>query len=111
MPDKLRQFRIRIERVPDSELPYSSDPDEALGFRSKLGGDPDWDQDDATPECSGCGKPMHFIAQIDSIEHDVSKNPHRQDFYQQEYMFGDAGMLYVFFCYGCMETRSVFQCG
>jgi uncharacterized protein YwqG len=111
MPKHLREFRMKFERVSDGETAYSPDHDEALGFRSKLGGKPDWDQGDQTPKCSGCQKPMRFIAQIDSIEHSVGKNPHRQEFFEQEYMFGDVGMLYVFFCYDCMETKSVFQCG
>ena len=102
---------MTFERVPDGEPVYSPDHDEALGFRSKLGGEPDWDQGAETPKCSGCQKAMRFIAQIDSIEHNVSKNPHHQEFFEQEYMFGDVGMLYVFFCYDCMESKSVFQCG
>jgi uncharacterized protein YwqG len=86
------------------------DPDN-LGLRTKLGGKPDWIQDDQTPTCRSCRKSMTFIAQIDSIEHDSDKNPLRRDCLgHQDYMFGDVGMIYVFFCFDCGRTASEFQC-
>jgi len=56
---------------------------------------------------------MTFVAQIDSIEHDEQHNPHRVDCLseKQQFMFGDVGMLYVFFCFECLETTSIMQCG
>ena len=88
------------------------DPDK-LGVRSKLGGEPDWVQVPEVPKCRECKQPMTFIAQIDSIEHDERHNPHAIDCLsgQQQYMFGDVGMIYVFMCFGCMETKSIVQCG
>ena len=108
MPKELKEFRMKFERVKTGEF---ANPTRKLGIRSKLGGEPDWDQGDETPECPGCFIPMRFIAQIDSIEHNESHNPHKQDYSEQEYMFGDVGMIYVFFCYDCLQTKSVFQCG
>ena len=97
MPSQLREYRVLLERVPHGER--AVDPD-ALGLRSKLGGAPDWDQNDETPLCPGCGQPMVFVGQIDSVEHHDDQNPHSISpfSHQQEYMFGDVGMLYVFFC-------------
>ena len=52
---------------------------------------------------------MSFVGQIDSIEHNESTNPHRQDWEKQDYMFGDVGMFCIFFCFDCMQTKSIFQ--
>ena len=56
---------------------------------------------------------MTFIGQIDSIEHDEAHNPHRVDCLSvdQEYMMGDVGLIYVFFCFECLQPAAVFQCG
>jgi uncharacterized protein YwqG len=107
---RLRQYRMKFERIPDGQA--AVDPKE-LGSRSKLGGDPDWEQGDEWPDCSDCGTRMTFIAQLDSIEHDEDGNPHRMDAIHgdQHFMFGDVGMLYIFLCENCNESRSVMQCG
>ena len=105
----LREYRMTFERVPIEEPSVDR---ELLGLRSKLGGLPDWEQGDETPACPSCFKPMIFVAQIDSIEHDEPHNPHRVDCLSpdQDYMFGDVGMLYVFVCFECLETKSLLQC-
>lgn len=84
-----------------------------LGVRSKLGGKPDWEQGAEFPSCPDCLKRMTFIAQIDSMEHNEDHNPNRVDWRsaEQHYLFGDVGMIYVFMCCDCLETKSVFQCG
>ena len=107
----LREYRIKFEKMPKGKRAVS-DP-ARLGVRSKLGGEPDWVQAPEIPKCRGCKQPMTFIAQIDSIEHDEAHNPNAIDCMsgRQQYMFGDVGMIYVFLCYGCLETKSVFQCG
>jgi uncharacterized protein YwqG len=101
---------MKFEKVPEGEKAVDA---KALGLRSKLGGVPDWDQEDETPICASCNEPMTFIGQIDSIEHDSADNPHRIDCISpdQQYMFGDVGMIYVFCCIQCLETRSIVQCG
>ena len=107
----LREYRIKFQKVPKGKKAVP-DP-EKLGVRSKLGGEPDWVQHPEVPKCRDCKQPMMFIAQIDSVEHDEPHNPHATDCLsgQQEYMFGDVGMIYVFMCFGCMETKSILQCG
>jgi uncharacterized protein YwqG len=83
------------------------------GERSKLGGKPDWEQNEETPKCPCCGQEMTFVAQIDSINHDSKDNPYRVDCLSddQKYMFGDVGLIYIFFCFDCLETKSLMQCG
>jgi len=110
MPKVLKEYRVHFENVPAGEKAVPDDSQ--LGIRSKLGGEPDWCQGPEHPTCSGCYSPMSFVAQIDSIEHFENHNPNAIDWRKgQEYMFGDVGMIYVFFCYDCLQSQSVFQCG
>ena len=111
----LPEFRVTLTRLKDGESAYPVEGSrrEHLGQRTKLGGKPDWDQNDETPECPDCGAPMTFVAQVDSVEHQSKLNPHSVNALSddQKWMFGDVGMIYVFFCLGCNTTSSVFQCG
>lgn len=112
MPDILPEFKVDLTRVKpgESALPEG---DDIYGRRTKLGGMPDWEQDDETPNCPDCGKRMIFVAQIDSIEHDDPQNPHAVDALSpdQAWMFVDVGMIYVFYCSYCFESVSVVQFG
>jgi uncharacterized protein YwqG len=103
----LPTYRMLFEPLPDG------DPEKDLGLRSKLGGSPNWEQGDETPACPHCKKRMVFVGQLDSIHHDDKKNPHRIGCLtkNQKYMFGDVGLIYLFFCFECLEPRAVFQCG
>jgi len=110
MPKILKEYRIKFEKVAGGEkaVPNAT----SLGVRSKLGGEPDWGQGKETPRCSSCDSPMSFVGQIDSIEHDDDYNPNAVNWRSgQDYMFGDVGMIYIFFCFDCLETQSIFQGG
>lgn len=74
-----------------------------LGKRSKFGGTPDWIQNDETPKCQHCKKQMTFVGQIDSFDYTGRVDGPR------DYMFGDVGMIYIFFCKDCGCCHSVFQ--
>jgi hypothetical protein len=67
---------------------------EPIGHRHRIGGDPEWIQTPNVPSCS-CRKPMSFYAQIDSLG--------------DAHVLGDCGMIYVFVCWDCLETKSVLQ--
>jgi hypothetical protein len=104
----LREIRVKLEPLPPGHLavplPYP-------GLRTKLGGEPDWIQGDYTPECPDCGKEMVLIAQIDSVDNDSPENPLAMDSLNHEdFMFGDVGMIYVFYCYDCLQPGCVHQC-
>ena len=113
MTDRLRVYRMKFELVPPGEKVTELEHPDDQGSRSKLGGEPDWEQNDETPSCPHCQRQMTFVAQLDSIEHDWRTNPHRIDALSrnQHYMFGDVGMIYVFLCFDCLETKSIVQCG
>jgi hypothetical protein len=65
-----------------------------VGHRHQLGGSPQWLQAEEWPEC--CGSRMTFYAQLDSIGDEVH--------------LADCGLIYVFVCFDCFSTESVFQC-
>jgi len=94
-----------IPEIPLKMMPKSKEAKDVIGFEwnsdagrnHKLGGKPDWIQDDETPKCRGCKKSMTFYGQLDCIGDDVS--------------LGDCGMIYVFVCMECLNTQSVLQTG
>jgi hypothetical protein len=104
----LRAYRMLFERVDTTQ---SVDAVADLGLRSKLGGEPDWQQWAEWPNCRHCRKEMTFVGQLDSLEHDSESNPHRIDCLSddQEYMFGDVGLIYIFFCFECTEAHTIVQ--
>jgi hypothetical protein len=48
---------------------------------------------------------MVFVAQLDSIGFDRANTAAAEG-----YIFGDVGLIYVFFCFDDGTTHSVFQC-
>ena len=94
----LRQMNMQFVPCTDA-LVY---PDN-LGKRSKVGGAPDWLHNSVDVTCPTCRHAMEFIAQLDSFDYTGTANGSRK------YMFGDVGMLYLFFCFSCHETHSIFQ--
>jgi hypothetical protein len=84
-------------------VPRSQEAKVAIGFkwagpgvgdRSKIGGEPDWIQSPNLPTCS-CGQEMTFYGQLDSVGDAIC--------------LADCGMIYVFVCFDCYETKSVLQ--
>jgi hypothetical protein len=65
-----------------------------IGKRSKIGGRPLWLQKPQCPDCS-CRRSMTFYGQLDSIGDDIN--------------LADCGLIYVFVCFDCFETRSLLQ--
>ena len=110
-PRRLSELRVTLERVAPGDRAVQLEYPDNLGLRTKLGGQPEWIQDDETPACPECGTLMTFVAQIDSLEHNAPGNPLRRGaLVDKDYMFGDVGMIYVFFCYDCCKPAAVHQC-
>jgi hypothetical protein len=63
-----------------------------VGKRHRLGGRPESLEPEAFPVCS-CRKPMTFYGQLDSIN--------------DEFVLADCGLIYVFVCFDCFETKSI----
>jgi len=110
--DELPEFRVTLTRLKEGETAYPQGPDvshyEYQGQRSKFGGKPDNIQGESPPpNCPDCRKPMTFVAQIDSVEHDWKSNPHAVSAFDDcKWMFGDVGMIYVFYCFGCLHPEA-----
>jgi hypothetical protein len=95
---------VRIPEIPLALAPETEEARSVIGFqyagneigkRSKLGGEADWIQGEETPKCT-CGKNMSFYGQLDSIGDSIC--------------LADCGMIYIFVCPDCLETKSVLQC-
>lgn len=93
----LREAKISFEFGSEVE---AQDYPSNLGSRSKLGGMPNWIQPAEIPRCASCKQSMTFILQLDSIDYG-------QD--DAQYMFGDVGMIYIFFCFRCCKPLALFQ--
>jgi hypothetical protein len=94
---KIRPFRLLPK-------PLSREAEEMAGFqwargdigtRHKLGGMPDLIQESQWPRCPACDEDMSSVAQIDSVN--------------DEFLFGDCGMIYVFYCFACGKSSSFSQ--
>jgi hypothetical protein len=109
-PGTLREYRVTLTPVADGETAMEHGYPDNLGLRTKLGGEPTFIQGGKTPNCSECGKQLHFVAQIDSVEHKWKTNPNARDYQEQHFMFGDVGMIYVFFCFECGQPSCAMDC-
>ncbi len=68
-----------------------------VGKRHRLGGAPDFLQQPDWPACPSCREQMTFYGQLDSIGDAIA--------------IADCGMIYVFICLNCNETKSIIQSG
>jgi len=76
-------------------LPKFKWADDEIGTRHQLGGKPQFLQQEDYPFCPDCEDQMTFYGQLDSINDD--------------YCIADCGMIYVFVCFDCNETKSIIQ--
>jgi len=99
-----------MDQIPEIPLVLTPETDEAkkvvgfewndqVGKRNKIGGSPDWQQGEEKPKCPapGCNKEMTFYGQLDSVGDSIC--------------LADCGMIYVFVCMDCYETKSILQSG
>jgi hypothetical protein len=106
LPDNLREYRVRI--IPAERAGQQPKYPDNLGSRTKFGGIPDAIQvgDDEEKRCPQCFGPLTFVAQIDSFEFNGENNPNRRDYGDEQFMFGDVGMIYVWFCFQCLTPQA-----
>ena len=102
-PQPLPEVGVILQRLQPGQKAVPLDYPDNIGKRTKLGGEPDWAQEGEVPVCPECGDLMTFVAQIDSIDYSGWGKA------DELYMFGDVGMIYVFYCLECNETTSVVQ--
>jgi len=68
-----------------------------IGFRNKIGGKPESINNDDFPICDSCKRKMTFYGQLDSVSDDV--------------IIADCGLISVFICFDCLETKSIITSG
>jgi hypothetical protein len=109
-PAPLREYKVQITPCSPGEHAIA-DPDDPAndGLKTKFGGTPDWIQSEEWQKCPECKSAMTFVAQIDSFEMESRENPNSRKAGEQDYMFGDVGMIYVFYCVSCATSASVVQ--
>jgi hypothetical protein len=66
-----------------------------VGQRHRLGGEPEFIHGDERPACPRCRNEMTFYGQLDSLNDAIA--------------LGDAGMIYVFACFDCLEVQAILQ--
>jgi hypothetical protein len=96
---RIPKFKLTLEpqEAASKGLPRFEYAADDVGKRHQLGGEPLLLQELDWPMCPDCGKEMTFYAQLDSISDDV--------------IIADCGMVYVFVCFDCNETKSIIQSG
>ena len=109
-PEVLREYRVKI--VPAHEAGPQPVYPNNFGLRTKFGGTPEHIQEEEEPtrRCSACGHRMHFVAQLDSFEFNGENNPNRKDYGDEQFMFADVGMIYVWFCFSCATPAASLEC-
>jgi hypothetical protein len=92
---KTPPFKLVMEPMTEeaSKLPKYEWADEEMGTRHQLGGEPEYMDVNEYPSCNDCGERMTFYAQLDSVN--------------DEFDIADCGMIYVFICFDCFETKSI----
>ena len=91
-------FRLVPEPMTDAAaaLPGFQWAGPEIGTRHQLGGEPTWIQQPEHAECDTCHEQMTFYGQLDSINDD--------------FVIGDAGIVYLFVCFDCVKTKAILQC-
>ena len=106
----MSEVKVILEKLKAGDKAIIEEYPKNIGKRTKLGGSPLWIQNDETPICKTCKAKKTFVAQIDSFDYIDKYIPGVTKYGAEEYMFGDVGMIYVFFCFDCLEPSIVFQC-
>jgi hypothetical protein len=97
MNDQVPEFRLIAQPVNEEaiNLPKFKWASDIVGTRHKIGGYPDFLQNEEFPLCTCCTKKMKFYSQIDSLN--------------DEFIIADCGMIYTFVCFECIELKSIIQ--
>jgi Domain of unknown function (DUF1963) len=92
---KIPPFKLFPEPQSDEarDLPRFKWASPEIGTRHQLGGEPQFLQNEAWPECQSCHKRMTFYGQLDSVNDEIC--------------IADCGLIYVFICFDCYSTTSM----
>lgn len=99
----LRETEYGIVVEDTDAIDYDTAREDWTGARrdvlGQLYGEPSWLQNDETPDCNCCSKPMRFVAQLEEgPDHKTAMN------------FGGGGTAYLFDCKEGMTAKFLWQC-
>jgi hypothetical protein len=66
---------------------------------NRAGGEPTWIQDPEYPQCPGCPRRMHFLAQLDSLDFADGS----------QWLWGSGGIAYILWCDPCRISATLWQ--
>jgi len=72
----------------------------------RLGGEPEWIQNEKFPICGECDADMVLFLQLKSLPYEITKD--RREL--RAYTFGDAGNFYLFHCPKCRTHKTSWEC-
>jgi hypothetical protein len=116
-PDySIELIRASEPNIDTTDYSFSEELLTSVYEATKLGGVPTWLQDNETPICPNCHKPMTFVAQfVAELDGMLPGDPRKRK--EKDYKFfhfgGDDGIGYLFICQDeCSDKCSVFlwQC-
>jgi hypothetical protein len=109
-PDIDTGFDLRPNPLPATQVHLAATParwgqqDWALSNcrenLNRVGGEPTWIQNPDYPQCPGCQRRMHFLAQLDSLDFADGST----------WLWGSGGIAYVLWCDPCRTSATFWQC-
>lgn len=112
-PDYAIQLQHVLEPFIDTSVNVINDEFRKVSELSKIGGVPSWIQNNETPICPKCNRPMEFVAQLSAeLDGSLPAYPSRWD--DEKYKFfhfgGDDGIGYLFLCKNECQAAFLWQC-
>ena len=92
--------------LPEIETAAKFDATELPHEFVKIGGQPDWIQDEDYPICEECDCNMALLMQLRSLPYELT-NEHKQ---LRAFIFPGGGNIYLFKCPKCSSLRGTLQC-
>ena len=98
--EALPEADVRLRRTPDRWSLQDWALSNGRQNLNRVGGEPTWIQGPDHPSCPECSTTMSFVMQLDSL--DVDGGPW--------WLWGNGGILYVFWCTECSISATLWQC-
>jgi len=105
------QMEREIHTAQKIELKLFVDGKEIDPGRTSLGGEPIWEQSENHPVCRVCDRNMTLVFQLDSLAQLSQNRGLGVEISEDDYAFGDVGIVRFFRCVDCNEFDANWECG
>jgi hypothetical protein len=105
------QMEREIHTAQKIELKLFIEGQEIDPGRTSLGGEPIWEQNEDHPVCPSCDRNMTLVFQLDSLAQLSQNSKLGVDISEDDYAFGDVGIVRFFRCIDCNEFAANWECG